>query len=74
MSEDRDYISIYERTSEQEYEEAADATFSYFPVVEKTGEKDEDGKPIEIVSYARHKYLKGQEMLDYLAYGSTEQE
>ncbi len=69
MSEDREYVSIYEKISEEEYEEAADPTFSYFPVIVKTGEKDEDGNPIELVSYARHKYIYDQEMRDYLARG-----
>ena len=61
------YISMYERISEEEYEEAKDSSFSYFPVIVKGGDMDNEGNPIDAISYAKHKYIYGQEMMDYLA-------
>jgi hypothetical protein len=69
MMVDKEFISIYESISLEEYEEAADSTFSYFPVIVKTGEKDEDGEEIEIITYARHTYIYDDEIKSYLETG-----
>jgi len=69
---DKEFISIYKHISLEEYEKAADSTFSHFPVIVKTGEKDKDGKEIEIISYAKHKYIYDNEMKDYLAFGDIQ--
>jgi len=64
-----DYVSIYAHIDEKEYEEAIDPSYSYFPVIIKDGAVDEEGEIIDDVSYAKHKYVYGQEMMDYLAKG-----
>lgn len=69
MSADAEFISIFKSISLKKYEKAAISSFSYFPVITKTGEKDEDGEEIEIITYAMHKYIYGDEMKGFLETG-----
>ena len=52
--------SIFETISKEEYEEAADSSYSYFPIV-SPGKDPETGKSKEQIHfYAKHKYAEDE--------------
>lgn len=54
------FESIFKTIGKEEYEEAADPTYSYFPIV-SPGKNPETGKSEEqIYFYAKHKYSKDE--------------
>jgi len=52
--------SIFKTISKEEYEGAADPTYSYFPIV-SPGKNSETGESEEqIFGYAKHKYVEDE--------------
>jgi len=51
------FKSIYQVITKEEFEQAADPSYSYFPCV-SPGKDPESGKSIEVINhYAKHKYI-----------------